>query len=111
MITGKIKYKVDKIWDTMWVGRIANPLSVIEQLTYLRVLKRLDDVHTLAENRASRTGKPIKSPVFAKDQDHLRWSRFKNLAPKAMFELVKDRAFPIIKTRTSSSYANRFHRP
>jgi hypothetical protein len=38
MITGEIKSKVDRIWDTMWAGGISNPLSVIEQLTYLLFL-------------------------------------------------------------------------
>ncbi len=42
MIAGELKFKVDRIWDTMWAGGIANPLSVIEQLTYLLFIKRLD---------------------------------------------------------------------
>ena len=47
MITGELKSKVDRIWDTMWSGGISNPLSVIEQLTYLLFIKRLDELHTL----------------------------------------------------------------
>ena len=46
MITGELKSKVDRIWDTMWSGGISNPLSVIEQLTYLLFIKRLDELHT-----------------------------------------------------------------
>lgn len=98
MITGELKSRVDKIWDTMWAGGIANPLSVIEQLTYLLFIKRLDELHTLKENKASRTGKPIEDPVFGADQDALRWSRFKQLAAAAMFDTVKDQVFPFIKT-------------
>jgi hypothetical protein len=49
MITGELKSKVDRIWDTMWSGGISNPLSVIEQLTYLLFIKRLDELHTLKE--------------------------------------------------------------
>ena len=60
MITGELKSKVDRIWDTMWSGGISNPLSVIEQLTYLLFIKRLDELHTLRESKAARTGKPIK---------------------------------------------------
>ncbi len=56
MITGELKSKVDKIWDTMWSGGISNPLSVIEQLTYLLFIKRLDELHTLKEAKAARTG-------------------------------------------------------
>ncbi|MCI5126054.1 MAG: hypothetical protein D3925_16675, partial [Candidatus Electrothrix sp. AR5] len=98
MITGELKSKVDSIWDTMWSGGISNPLTVIEQLTYLLFIKRLDELHTLAENKANRLGKPLEQPIFSKDQDHLRWSRFKDEAPEQMFLTVKDQVFPFIKT-------------
>jgi type I restriction enzyme M protein len=97
MITGELKSKVDRIWDTMWSGGISNPLSVIEQLTYLLFIKRLDDLHTLKEHKAARTGKPIEEPVFTADQDNLRWSRFKETAPERMFETVRDGVFPFMK--------------
>ena len=97
MITGEIKAKVDRIWDTMWSGGISNPLSVIEQLTYLLFIKRLDELHTLKERKAARTGKPVEEPVFAAGQDHLRWSRFKETAPETMFATVRDEVFPFIK--------------
>ena len=77
MITGELKSKIDSIWDTMWSGGISNPLSVIEQLTYLLFIKRLDELHTLKEHKAAHTGLPIEEPVFSADQDKLRWSRFK----------------------------------
>ncbi len=98
MITGELKSKVDKIWDTMWSGGVSNPLSVIEQLTYLLFIKRLDELHTLKERKAQRTGRPIEEPVFAPHQDNLRWSRFKDFAPEDMFNIVRDQAFPFIKT-------------
>ena len=98
MITGELKSKVDRIWDTMWSGGVSNPLSVIEQLTYLLFIKRLDELHTLKEHKATRTGKPIEEPVFTADQDRLRWSRFKEATPEQMFETVRDGVFPFIKT-------------
>ena len=98
MITGELKSKVDRIWDTMWSGGISNPLSVIEQLTYLLFIKRLDELHTLKERKAARTGKPVEEPVFTTDQDPLRWSRFKEAAPEQMFETLRDEVFPFIKT-------------
>ena len=98
MITGELRSKVDRIWDTMWSGGISNPLSVIEQLTYLLFIKRLDELHTLRERKAARTGDPVEDPVFAADQDQLRWSRFKEAAPEQMFETVRDGVFPFIKT-------------
>ena len=98
MITGELKSKVDNIWNTMWSGGISNPLSVIEQLTYLLFIKRLDELHTLKERKAARTGKPIEDPVFTAKQDKLRWSRFREAAPEQMFETVRDGVFSFIKT-------------
>ena len=102
MITGELKSKVDRIWDTMWSGGVSNPLSVIEQLTYLLFIKRLDELHTLEESKAARTGKPIEEPIFGADQDNLRWSRFKDAAPEPMFETVRDGVFPFIKSLGSN---------
>ena len=98
MITGALKSKVDRIWNTMWSGGISNPLSVIEQLTYLLFIKRLDELHTLEERKAARTGRPIERPLFTTGQDALRWSRFKELAPEQMFETVRDGVFPFMKS-------------
>lgn len=98
MITGELKSKIDSIWDTMWSGGISNPLSVIEQLTYLLFIKRLDELHTLRESKAARTGKPIEEPIFNTKQNKLRWSRFKETAPEKMFETVSDEVFPFIKS-------------
>jgi type I restriction enzyme M protein len=97
MITGELKAKVDSIWDTMWSGGISNPLTVIEQLTYLLFIKRLDELHTLRENKARRTRHPIEDPIFHPDQEHLRWSSFRQEAPEQMFLTVKDEVFPFIK--------------
>ena len=98
MITSELKTKVDQVWNTMWSGGISNPLSVIEQLTYLLFIKGLDELHIRKEHKAARTGNPIEEPVFAAHQDDLRWSRFKELAPEQMFETVRDRVFPFIKS-------------
>ena len=98
MITGELKSKVDRIWNTMWSGGISNPLSVIEQLTYLLFIKGLDELHTRKEHKAARTGNPIEEPVFTASQGALRWSRFKELAPEQMFETVRDEVFPFIKS-------------
>ena len=106
MITGELKSKVDRIWDTMWSGGISNPLSVIEQLTYLLFIKRLDELHTLKERKAARAGTPILEPVFAADQDRLRWSRFKDAAPEQLFETVRDEVFPFIKSLGQKSEAD-----
>ena len=98
MITGEIKSKVDRIWDTLWSGGISNPLTIIEQLTYLLFIKRLDEIHTLKENKANRLKQPIEEPIFTPKQNDLRWSRFKETSPDEMFTTVRDKAFPFIKS-------------
>ena len=98
MITGELKSKVDAIWNTMWSGGISNPLSVIEQLTYLLFIKRLDELHTLKERKAARLNQPIEAPIFSPREEALRWSRFKELAPEPMFEIVRDKVFPFMKS-------------
>ncbi len=98
MITGEIKSKIDRIWDTLWSGGISNPLTIIEQLTYLLFIKRLDELHTLKENKAARLKSPIEDPIFTPAQDGWRWSRFKETAPEPMFATVRDHAFGFIKT-------------
>lgn len=105
MITGELKSKVDRIWDTMWSGGISNPLTVIEQLTYLLFIKRLDELHTLKERKATRTKTSIEDPIFAENQEHLRWSHFSELAPEPMFATVRDEVFPFIKTLGQTSDA------
>ena len=49
MLTGELKNKVDKIWESFWTGGITNPLDVIEQFTYLMYMKQLDEAETKHE--------------------------------------------------------------
>ena len=107
MITGELKNKVDQVWNTFWSGGVSNPLSVIEQITYLLFAKRLDEIHTLREARANTLGETIEDPIFEDGQDHLRWSRFKDFDPERKFTVFKDEVFPFIKSlngRAGSSY-------
>jgi type I restriction enzyme M protein len=87
MITGELKSQVDKIWEAFWTGGISNPLSVIEQFTYLLFIRRLDERQLLEENRANTTGKPLQNIIFTSNQKELRWSSFKNKDPESMFEV------------------------
>lgn len=97
MLTGELKNKVDKIWETLWTAGISNPLTVIEQLTYLLFIKGLDDQQTRAERKAERIGKPLEDPVFAPENEHIRWKNLRELDPQTMFDRIKDDAFPFIK--------------
>lgn len=97
MITGELKSKVDAVWMTLYSGGISNPLSVIEQLTYLLFIRRLDELHTRRESKAARLKTAIEDPIFGEDDYHLRWSRFKETHPKQMFETVRDEVFQHMK--------------
>lgn len=103
MLTGEIRNKVDALWTAFWTGGIANPLTVIEQISYLLFIKRLDDIHTLKELKSNRIGKPIEDPLFNDKQQHLRWSKFKHLEPGEMFKLFQAEVFPFIKNMASAS--------
>jgi type I restriction enzyme M protein len=79
MITGELRSQVDKVWDAFWSGGIANPMEVIEQITYLLFIKRLDDLQTAREKKANILKEKIEKPVFSTKQQKLRWSRLKNM--------------------------------
>ncbi|OUJ69932.1 type I restriction-modification system subunit M [Hymenobacter crusticola] len=97
MITGDLRSKVDRVWEAFWTGGIANPLTVIEQITFLLFIRRLDELHTARESQAHWTGRPIQNPIFGDDQQHLRWSRFKETDAEAMYRVVGQEVFPFMK--------------
>lgn len=97
MITGELRNKVDRIWETFWTGGITNPLDVIEQFTYLLFIKQLDEVETTKENEANFLGVPFES-MFLGDCQKYRWSKFKNLgSAEEMYNVVSNGVFPFIK--------------
>jgi type I restriction enzyme M protein len=107
MITGELKNKVDKIWETFWTGGITNPLTVIEQFTYLLFIKSLDEAETQREQEAELLGIGFDR-IFPVDKQHLRWSKFKNLEASQMYEIVSEEVFPFIKSlhgNKNSAYA------
>lgn len=97
MITGELKNKIDKIWETFWTGGITNPLDVIEQFTYLLFIKQLDEVETRREADAMILGfEPDR--IFSEDEQEYRWSRFKNLGDAdIVYKLIQEKVFPFIK--------------
>lgn len=107
MVTGELKSQVDKVWNAFRLGGIANPLEVIEQISYLLFIKRLDELHTLAESTANTLGKPVENPVFPRGKDDtarrprpyndLRWSQFTNFPAQDMYEVIDQNVFPFIR--------------
>ena len=108
MITGELRSKVDKIWETFWTGGITNPLEVIEQFTYLLFIKGLDEIETTKEAQASILGIDFDR-TFPEDKQYLRWSKFSNEGDAdKMYKIVQNEAFPFIKklnTNKESAYA------
>jgi type I restriction enzyme M protein len=104
MLTGEIRNQVDQIWNAFWSGGVSNPLSVIEQITYLLFIKRLDDLQTLEESKAANLGIAIERRIFPEGNDEqgrpysdLRWSRFRNFEAREMMSVVGERVFPFLR--------------
>src|SRR5438445_7127500 len=105
MLTGEIRSQIDRIWDAFWSGGISNPLEVIEQITYLLFLKRLDELETAEELKLTREKNAAVTPFFPKGNDSkkrsyqdYRWKSFKNFEPRDMYTVVSEHVFPWLRT-------------
>ena len=98
MVTGEIKNKIDKIWTDMWAGGITNPLTVIEQLTYMMFIHSLDEKELKNESFETLTGEKMPK-IFPQTEEgqSMRWSKFKNRDARDIFEIVSQKVFPFIK--------------
>lgn len=126
MITGDIKNKIDQIWDTFFVAGITNPITVLEQMTYIFFMKMLDDKQLHEEANAQSWGYEVQNPTFPKGMkwvnpeavsdeekegipyEQLRWHVFKNLGADNMFKVVRQSVFEFIKhigTGEESAYS------
>jgi len=120
MLTGELRSKIDGVWNAFWAGGIANPLEVIEQITYLLFMRGLDEAHTREENKANRLGKPIERRIFPVGKDgigkrggvtyeEMRWSKLKNKDPATMFEIVSEHVFPFLRNMAEADTAHATH--
>jgi type I restriction enzyme M protein len=98
MTNGDLRNKIDRLWTEFWTGGITNPLTVIEQITYLFFCRMLDEAETNREKAAQRTGKPLKVLWFGKDQQELRWSSFRHKSGEELLALVRDKVFPFLRS-------------
>ena len=107
MLTGELRSKIDKVWEQFWTGGLSNPITVIEQMTYLLFIRRLDDIHTQREHKANFLRKEIENPIFRKEQYELRWSYFKNSDPDVMYRLFtkENGVFDFLKNMGSTESA------
>ncbi len=110
----ELKAQIDQLWNKFWSGGISNPLTAIEQITYLLFMKRLDELDAKKQADAEFTGEPYKSrfkgtwiPPEYRNQDNpkqyaiqkrsLRWSEFKRMQAEEMLAHVQSRVFPFLK--------------
>ena len=112
MLNSEIKSKIDRLWDSFWSGGISNPLTVVEQISYLLFIKKLDDIEIAKEKKAKRIRRPYTT-VFEKyiqdmeqsevtrlnlNTDNLRWSEFVHYDSENMFKNMQDKVFPFLKS-------------
>ena len=111
MITGSIRNKVDKIWLDIFAGGIANPITVIEQLTYLMFMHDLDEKEIQTERFEAVSGEKLKH-IFPTDEtgQSMRWSRFRHLDARVMYDIVSGSAFPFIKKLNGGGDTSAFSR-
>lgn len=105
MITGELKNKIDSLWEIFWTGGLTNPLDVIEQMTYLMLIRDLDDADNVREKECAMLGLPYNS-IFSKeitigerviDGSQLKWSVFHDFPAQKMYSVVQEWVFPFIK--------------
>lgn len=97
MLNVKIKSAINRLWDKFWSGGISNPLTAIDQISYLLFMKRLDEVDIKKQQDAEFTGESYVS-IFANGNEEMRWSHFKQLEGGEMLTHVQTKVFPFLKT-------------
>ena len=93
--------KIDKIWTTFWEGGVTNPLTVIEQITYLLFIKGLDDIDIANEKNDNLLGIKTKRIFNEKQQDY-RWSIFKDYPAEKMYKIIQEGVFPFTKSLSNN---------
>ena len=97
MLSSELRSKIDALWLDFATNGLTNPLEVIEQITYLLFLRRLDDGENKRERIARADETPVKNPIFTPDKQALRWSKWPN-HPESLHQLVDREVFPWMRT-------------
>src|ERR1044071_9059527 len=92
-LTTQQRSDIDRLWTEFWTGGITNPLTVIEQISFLMFARLLDVTELRNEKKSERTKKPFEH-IFAPTEQNLRWSKFKHLSADQMLKVVRDEVFP-----------------
>ena len=94
----QLKDQIDDLWNDFWANGITNPITVIEQISYLVFAKLLDVQQSRKESMAKRLKKDLRDEdqIFPGDKQHLRWSQFRHLGGEQMMKAVRDGLFPFL---------------
>ena len=95
MLDQELKSKINKLWDKFWSGGISNPLTAIEQISYLLFIKRLEDEDILRQQNAKLTKEKYIS-VFEGNND-CKWSVWTEYSSDKILEHVRSKVFPFLK--------------
>lgn len=96
MLNQTLKSSINRLWDKFWSGGIANPLTAIEQISYLLFMKRLDELDLKKKQDSDFTGEPYKS-LFEGEKEVLRWSHFRHMEGGEMRDHIQNNVFPFLK--------------
>ncbi len=96
MITGTLKNRMDQLWTEFWTGGITNPLTVIEQISYLMFIRMMDMRETRREKAAARTGKPFQG-IYTGPDDPRRWHNLVHMPGDQLLETVDQKVFKQIR--------------
>jgi len=115
MLTPSMKSLINQLWDKFWSGGISNPLTAIEQISYLLFMRRLDELDTKQKSDAEFTGEKYVSMFQGKfkipnsnemiDKSTLRWGHFKQMEGGEMLRHMQSKIFPFIKQLNGSGTA------
>jgi len=97
MLNTTLKSAIGRLWDKFWSGGISNPLTAIEQISYLLFMKRLDEFDIKERKKANFTGEDFKS-IFTDDKENYRWSYFCQMEGSEMLMHIQNKVFPFLKT-------------
>ena len=98
MMTGELKTKIENIWDIFWSSGMTNPLTIVEQITYLLFIKMIDDNEVKKEALAAALEIDVVDPIFDADHQNCRWHIFRHYEADNMYKNMMDNVFPFIKT-------------
>ncbi|MBI3969588.1 MAG: SAM-dependent DNA methyltransferase [Chloroflexi bacterium] len=90
----ELRRKLDRITDILWAGGLSNPVTYIEQLSYLIYLKLLDEEESNRELQAQLLGgNGNERRLFPDQAERYRWSSWRFLSGEALRNFLRDEVF------------------